>query len=254
MNKRLVILSIFVVLALITLIFKPHTSEYYDVMTPDMSYYTSPDTECQSLLRSADGQLSQTKALVSRAMKVCNGQSQQPQPPSLPTPVPLGIYDLGPWNLWSKHGTYDFTDKSARWIWFHPDGATFTEYEGRYINKVHTFSTTLTVPQRRTVTLHIIVDNYADVSLNGVPIKKNVGGGWGSGSNYPKLQMTLRPGANILNIACKNTGGPGGLLASVIDTQGRVLSRTNTQTWRYGHGDITRPQPLLPNFLPRLNM
>jgi hypothetical protein len=85
MNKRLIILSIFVVLALITLIFKPHTSEYY-TFTPDMSY-TSPDTECQSLLRSADGQLSQTKSLVSRAMKACNGQSQQPQPP-LPYPQP----------------------------------------------------------------------------------------------------------------------------------------------------------------------
>ena len=146
------------------------------------------------------------------------------------------VYDIGPWDTWKVWGgdEYpDFIDKSARWIWSHADGATYTETE--YIGVEFPFSTTVTVQNSTNAIMHIIVDNIAKVYVNDSLVGE-IGEDfhWAKGgTNYPKIPISLTPGRNVITVRCINTGGPGGLLVSIVGPGNKVLSRTNTSSWIY---------------------
>ena len=55
------------------------------------------------------------------------------------------------------------------------------------------------------------------------------GGGWGT-TNYTKLVVDLQSGKNTIKISSVNGGGPAGLVASIIRSDGTVLARTDG-TW-----------------------
>jgi hypothetical protein len=148
----------------------------------------------------------------------------------------LALYDVGPWNAWRRHGSYNFVDKSARWIWSHEDGATYDGWnDAPYIGDVFTFSTSVRVSKPTEAIMHIISDNIAVVYLNDKKVE-TVKGGWKSGMKYPKVRLSLRSGLNIITIKAKNTGGPGGFIASIL-ASGNVLRRTNVREWNFGEYD-----------------
>jgi hypothetical protein len=137
----------------------------------------------------------------------------------------LGAFGMAPW-----YGAASFVDPSARWIWSRSDAASWVPLGGCIA-----FSSVFVVQaSEKTATLHVIVDNFSVVYLNG----KKVGtadGGWG-GPDYPKIaNLPLVPYAdNNITIAATNVGGPAGIIAALIATQGgRVLARTNSSwTWK----------------------
>ena len=154
------------------------------------------------------------------------------------------IYNVGNVDEWSRHGTYNFADPKAKWIWAHSDGATYDGWNNApNLNEMYKFYTRVTVPEETNATLHTIIDNYAIVSVNGEKVTGEIGGGWKSGPNYPKIPIALKKGENDIDIKAWNTGGPGGFIASLITADGKVLKRTNAEEWYIESGGIPPPNP-----------
>ena len=146
-----------------------------------------------------------------------------------PAPLPgnpvtaLGLYGIAPWGT-----TSNFTDPLAQWIWNAPGSAASAPANTVPIN----FSTAIVnaTSAPLPITISAIVDNNSTVTLNGLPIGP-ANGGWTGG--YPKLSAMLAPGTNVLTFAATNAGAgpnPAGVLASVADSAGNVLARTDA-TW-----------------------
>ncbi len=137
----------------------------------------------------------------------------------------LGAFGIGPWGRGAN-----FVDPLARWIWTRSDAASWAPAGGCVA-----FSCSFAVQEsEKTATLHAIVDDTSTVYLNGASVGR-ADGGWGN-PNYPKIaNLALVPGrTNTLTIAAINNGGPAGIVASLVATQGgRVLTRTDgTWTWK----------------------
>ena len=141
----------------------------------------------------------------------------------------LGTAVTWPWNA------YRFIDASAQWIWNRDDAASAV---GVPINKVPIkFAKTYHSAANASVdvTIHIIADNYADVTLNSVSLG-HVTGGW-AGWFYPQLQGTIQPGDNVLEVYAVNEGLQAGVLVAVTKSanaaQPSVLFHTDASwTWQ----------------------
>jgi hypothetical protein len=133
----------------------------------------------------------------------------------------LGKFGIAPWGSKAK-----FIDPTAEYIWNTSTAqktapATTILLQAQYFNSGST---------PMTVTLHTIVDNNAEIRLNGSK-QAQVIGGW-TDANYPKIMLQLKPGNNIIDVIAYNGGiGAAGLLMSLIDSTGRVLLNTNKETW-----------------------
>lgn len=139
---------------------------------------------------------------------------------------------LGPWDLWNKYkgdtSGYQFADTKARFVWTH----TGAERRSNMPVKTHTFTSTFSVPEDVSATIHTVVDNISKVYLNGNKVGE-MNGGWRSGTSYPKIPVTLEAGVNTIEFKATNPDppSPGGLLVSVITDDGTVVSRTGDSTW-----------------------
>ncbi len=125
-----------------------------------------------------------------------------------------------------------FADTQAKWIWYHTGAMSSSPPASSA-----TFSATvLTAADQGTqVMLHIIVDDAADVYLNGAYLG-SVTAGWTAGgyTNRP-LTFTLAKGTNTVSIFASNVGGSAsaaGLIASLVSSDGTVLARTGS-AWTY---------------------
>jgi hypothetical protein len=133
----------------------------------------------------------------------------------------LGKFGIAPWGSKAK-----FIDLTAEYSWNTSTAqktapATTILLQAQYFNIGST---------PMTVTLHTIVDNNAEIRLNGSK-QAQVIGGW-TDANYPKIMLQLKPGNNIIDVIAYNGGiGAAGLLMSLIDSTGRVLLNTNKETW-----------------------
>jgi len=143
---------------------------------------------------------------------------------------------------------------NVRWKKTDPDWST-----NPLLNQPFEFYTTVNVDTETKATLHLIVDNFATVELNGVTIQcpsssegwcKNslFNDGYWSKTNYPKIPMTLRPGTNDLRVIGRNMEGPGGFIASLIAEDGTVLTNTNVNDWKFdpNSGAVRDSQPPIP--------
>lgn len=180
----------------------------------------------------------------------------------------LGIFDLGPVSTWldlhkkdHPYIDYTFADTNARWLWSHEDAATYggkstdPDWETNpLLNKPFEFHTTVDVQTETKAILHLIVDNFARVELNGetmqCPPSSNTWcgdslfrDGYQLKENYPKIPMTLRPGLNELRVIAWNMEGPGGFVASLIAEDGTVLRNTNTNDWKFDPNPGVKPYP-----------
>lgn len=132
----------------------------------------------------------------------------------------LGDFGMQPWG-----NNPSFPDRAAKWIW--------GEFEGHKnsTNNRYTFMKTISNPTNApiTATLHLMVDNDSQVYLNDTLVG-NAAGGWSSGANYPKVNITIPSGNHLLKILAYNQGGPAGFLGSI--TVAGVTYRTDA-SWTF---------------------
>lgn len=151
---------------------------------------------------------------------VATGGNASSPPPALKgtSAIQLGDMGLGPWGSASN-----FVDMSAKWIWNTQTATvdapnTPVKFSNQWYNIMSS-----NVP----ATLHIIVDNKATVMLNGKQIA-DVEGGWDT-TNYPKVNLTLVPGNNVIDIIATNAGGAAALIASLVkNSDSSIIMRTDS--------------------------
>lgn len=124
----------------------------------------------------------------------------------------------GPWG-----GCGTFKDRTAKWIWDDQNAASNAE-----VNKEIFFTKVINLPSPAQAVIHVIADDAGEVYINDVSKGSIAGGGWGG--NYTKLNVNLSSGNNTIKIMAKNYGGPAGLVASIINSDGAVIANTD-QTW-----------------------
>jgi hypothetical protein len=148
-----------------------------------------------------------------------------------PYAVPVfiaGTYGCGPW------GTTSFPDKTANWIWYSQMSNTNANTNATAVTIQYIWNNNFNIPLEGK--LNIIIDNYADVLLNGTQIATNIAGGWGGG--FPVIAFTAPPGSNLFEFQVKNAGGPAGLIVSAITVSGGgpnssdVLFHSDS-TWKF---------------------
>jgi hypothetical protein len=131
----------------------------------------------------------------------------------------LGPIGMGPWGYASQ-----FADKGAQWIWDEQGAAS-----NATVGKTIYFSKELNVSSTTRVTIHCISDDGGQLFVNDDVKGSIAGGGWGT-TNYTKLVVDLKSGTNTIKISSINGGGPAGLVASIIRSDGAVLAHTDG-TW-----------------------
>jgi hypothetical protein len=131
----------------------------------------------------------------------------------------LGQFGIGPWGASSR-----FADNAAQWIWDDQNAAS-NAVAGKWIS----FSTQVNTDVECYAIFHLIADDQGEVYLNNKSIGTIGGGGWGT-TNYTRMKLQLPTGQNNIRIKAMNGGGPAGLVASLIRSDGVVLARTD-RTW-----------------------
>ncbi|GIL61618.1 hypothetical protein Vafri_16042, partial [Volvox africanus] len=150
-----------------------------------------------------------------------------PLPSLTPSCIELANATTSVWGTANIGPGKPFNDIQAKWIWSHAGADLGTSSGVRT-----TISTTVKVEQASTrALLHLIVENFADVFLNGILVTR-LQGGWRTQeyTNRP-LQLTLAAGTNMLSVEAYGApyGGRGGVLASLTSYDGRnVLARTSS--------------------------
>jgi len=143
----------------------------------------------------------------------------------------LGNSSIGPW------GNSNFPDTNASWIWYTPDaqngapdnsGAPTTfiyayNYDGtNYVN----------------ATIFGMCDDNSIIYLNSQKIGE-INGGWDQ--NPIEVPITIAPGMNYIEVSAYNTGGPAGLIMTIMIGD-QVLLNTNSD-WKYTNESISNLTP-----------
>ncbi|GIL81590.1 hypothetical protein Vretifemale_10565, partial [Volvox reticuliferus] len=136
---------------------------------------------------------------------------------------PYGTSNIGPGKL--------FTDTQAKWIWCNSAGGVSAS-----IAIAATFTTTfLNTVAGAEALLNIIVDDIAEIYLNGVYITK-VQWGWNNAEDYTNrpVRLTLATGTNTLSIRVQNTWvTAAALLASLVGSNGSTVLARTSNAWTY---------------------
>ena len=154
--------------------------------------------------------------------------------------VELGPYNMAPWTGWVENKDFSYTgNKNSKWIWTNASGNI-----NSFDNATYSFlnASRSTLLNDVNVTLDVIVDDTLDdVLWNGSSLKSVL-----IGSKHPNtIHITNLPftninnksnnGYNTLDVRMHNTGGPAGVLYSVIDSNTNepyMLSSSST-TFKY---------------------
>ena len=125
-----------------------------------------------------------------------------------------------------------FTDIQAMWIWVNSDTNTASTLMRA------TFSTTISASaQGMQALLHLIVDDAAEIFLNGALIGSLQLGWLASEGKYAYInrpvRLTLALGTNILSVRVTNKAGPAALLASIFSSDGSTVLARTTGAWTY---------------------
>ncbi|GIL88270.1 hypothetical protein Vretifemale_16206, partial [Volvox reticuliferus] len=160
--------------------------------------------------------------------------------------VELGPAGMAPWGSSNIGPMQLFTDTQAKWIWAEPNAD-----KGTSAITTATFSITIvSACQETQVVLRLIVDDLADVYVNGALV---VSMKWGWNNNtYPgtpgqPVTLTLARGTNTISVRATNSfGEAAGLLASISSKDdGTVLTRTSS-AWMYTLYSPPPPSPSPP--------
>uniref|UniRef100_A0A6C0LGL3 Uncharacterized protein n=1 Tax=viral metagenome TaxID=1070528 RepID=A0A6C0LGL3_9ZZZZ len=140
----------------------------------------------------------------------------------------LGSYGMGPWGNSGK-----FPDATAKWIWYSPNAQSGAPINNNApITFIYEYNHTGTT--YITAKVSAIIDDSGAWYLNSNKVG-TISGGWGGPA--PTFNITLAPGINYLQCSAINTGGPAGLVATVM-YNGRVLFNTNS-SWKYTNDPVS---------------
>ena len=154
--------------------------------------------------------------------------------------IVLGAYNMHPWNLTDK-----WLDKKAKWIWFEKNadrvtgGSTMGKFEYKYYKKPGPIDKSMNYNAINDLIgeIHICVDNYAYVYLNGEYLFTQTGGWPNSGIHK---DIKIKNGVNHFEVIVINASirpNPAGLIMSIIGLDPINIISTN-EDWSY--------TPLLP--------
>jgi len=129
----------------------------------------------------------------------------------------------------------------ARWIWY-PEGepAVSAPAATRYLRKTVTVAAA-DIPDAQFV---VTGDDTVDVWVNGTQLagSPRVGGSWGT-ALYVDIAGSLKPGANTIAVAARNSGGPAGVIGrlragtvDVVTDTSWSAAQTVTEDWTTGSG------------------
>ena len=142
---------------------------------------------------------------------------------------------LGPWNT-SPWNMTNYVDQTAQWIWWNKySGAPNSD--APIDAKPIRFQVLVPITGNRDipVMIHVIADNAPQganfVKVNGKLVGQITDGGWVT-PNYTKLPTSLAPGNNLIEFDVQNTGGPAGLIASIINSDTfEVIANSGVGQW-----------------------
>jgi hypothetical protein len=143
----------------------------------------------------------------------------------------LGPYGIAPWGGISDFGSATYKNWMyipARWIWNTPNANQNAPYNiGNPVTFIYAYN--YTGESYLPATLYVMNDDHGVWYLNSNQIGVS-DGGWDTTGNI--FQITLSPGINYLQCSASNSGGPAGLIATVIDNNKNVLFTTNAD-WKF---------------------
>ncbi|RKO94005.1 hypothetical protein BDK51DRAFT_45125 [Blyttiomyces helicus] len=139
----------------------------------------------------------------------------------------LGKFGVGPWGSASN-----FADPSSSWIWNIPTAASSAPAGSVTFSNQYYNSTSSTIP----VVLHILADESATISVNGISVGK-ASGGWTT-TSYSKIPINLTAGNNLISIVATNASGPAGLCAALLSSSNNSVLLHTDSTW------ISTPAPV----------
>lgn len=138
----------------------------------------------------------------------------------------------GPWNT-APWGMTKFVDQNAQWIWYTKNAAQNAPVDTKPVR----FQLIVPISGNRDVpvVIHVIADNAPQganfVKVNGQLVGQITEGGWVT-PNYTQIQTALAPGSNLVEFDVQNTGGPAGLLVSIINSDTfEVVADSGTGQW-----------------------
>jgi len=154
---------------------------------------------------------------------VATGGTASNPPPSLTgaDAFKLGDMGMGPWGGASK-----FIDSAAQWIWNLKSAVADAPNDPIKFSNVYNNTT----GSNMEATLHVIVDNEGTVFLNSTEVKK-VAGGWDT-ETYPRVDLTLKPGYNVIDIVAKNSGGSAGLVMALTKKSDNSILLRSDSSWK----------------------
>ena len=128
---------------------------------------------------------------------------------------------MDPWG-----STSDFPDKEAQWIWNLKTAAVDApsapiKFSNQWYNKTNADVQAV---------LHTIVDNQGEVFLNGKKVGDIKGAGWVT-KEYSKMDVTLKPGNNVIDIVALNVDGPAALIVSLVAKSNNGVLLRSDSTW-----------------------
>jgi hypothetical protein len=138
--------------------------------------------------------------------------------------------NAGPWgqqNCLAGH--------SPSWIWNDIGAASNAAVNTRAT--AITFVKVVAGPaQGMSVDMHVIVDNHADVYLNGLLLVPDANGGWNGSPHATIRAARLNPGSNVVMCRAWNDGGPAGLLVVMVQSGTTTLVMETGASWGWTTG------------------
>ena len=153
----------------------------------------------------------------------------------------LGNFDMGPWNI------TNFPDPTAKWIWYVENANTSAPSNDSPIIFQYYFQNKTNSIIRATIHAH--TDDRCQIMLNDKIISEPT-----TWQTKQTINIELTQCYHIFKFSCWNGGGPGGFLASVIDSNNNVLFNTNDTraSWFKQHGWFAvMKYSEIPNFISK---
>lgn len=113
----------------------------------------------------------------------------------------------------------------AQWIWNDPNAVAGAPAQVRPLK----FQLRYHAEHRLRARMVFVVDDFADVFLNGARVGAG-GGGWGKNGKLSEVQLDLKKGMNSIEFHAKNGGGPAGIIAAAFNPAGAKLFITD-KSW-----------------------
>lgn len=148
-------------------------------------------------------------------------------------------YNQGPW------GMSNFIDRTAKWIWYTPDAASWDVQAPNNVGSPITLFSSFSYNGPKYIKAEIRghCDNYAAIYFNG----KKLGelDDWWEEFKYV---VNVQPGENLIAASVVNEGGPAGFILTLIDPIDKTVFANTNSNWQYTTEDPIKIIPKQQNY------